>query len=73
LEAYLYNQIQARRCPQTLLYHAARQWTIERAKKWTVIDISKTEVRYNGEWFSKYSFLDVLNPPCQSVMPGSDN
>lgn len=25
-----------------------------------VIDLSKTEVRYNGEWFSKYSFLDVL-------------
>ena len=25
-----------------------------------VIDIDKTEVRYNGEWFSKYSFLDVL-------------
>lgn len=26
-----------------------------------VIDISKTEVRYNGEWFSRFSFLDVLN------------
>ena len=25
-----------------------------------VIDIDKTEVRKNGEWFSKYSFLDVL-------------
>ena len=25
-----------------------------------VIDLSKTEVRYNGEWFSKYRFLDVL-------------
>lgn len=25
-----------------------------------VIDLSRTEVRYNGEWFSKYSFLDVL-------------
>jgi tyrosyl-tRNA synthetase len=25
-----------------------------------VIDISKTEVRYNGEWFSKFRFLDVL-------------
>lgn len=25
-----------------------------------MIDLSKTEVRYNGEWFSKYSFLDVL-------------
>ena len=26
-----------------------------------VIDISKTEVRYNGEWFSKFTFLDVLS------------
>ena len=26
-----------------------------------VIDLSKTEVRYNGEWFSKYRFLDVLS------------
>jgi tyrosyl-tRNA synthetase len=26
-----------------------------------VIDISKTEVRYNGEWFSKFAFLDVLS------------
>ncbi|MSR30995.1 MAG: tyrosine--tRNA ligase [Gemmataceae bacterium] len=25
-----------------------------------VIDLSKAEVRYNGEWFSKYRFLDVL-------------
>jgi tyrosyl-tRNA synthetase len=25
-----------------------------------VIDIAKTEVRYNGEWFSKFQFLDVL-------------
>jgi tyrosyl-tRNA synthetase len=25
-----------------------------------VIDISKTEVRYNGEWFSRFKFLDVL-------------
>ncbi len=25
-----------------------------------VIDISRTEVRYNGEWFGKFSFLDVL-------------
>ena len=25
-----------------------------------VIDISKTEVRYNGEWFSKFSFLELL-------------
>ena len=25
-----------------------------------IIDIDRTEVRPNGEWFSKYSFLDVL-------------
>src|SRR5205085_12635964 len=25
-----------------------------------VIDISKTEVRRNGDWFSKFSFLDVM-------------
>lgn len=26
-----------------------------------VIDIAKTEVRRNGDWFSKFQFLDVLN------------
>jgi len=26
-----------------------------------VIDITKAEVRYNGEWFSKFSFLDLLS------------
>jgi tyrosyl-tRNA synthetase len=26
-----------------------------------IIDISRTEVRYNGEWFSKFTFLDVLS------------
>src|SRR5262244_1013684 len=25
-----------------------------------VIDIKRTEVRYNGEWFSRFAFLDVL-------------
>src|SRR5438067_7197791 len=25
-----------------------------------VIDIDRTEVTYNGDWFSKYSFLDVM-------------
>src|SRR5262249_10907251 len=25
-----------------------------------IIDLSKTEVRYNGEWFGRWSFLDVL-------------
>lgn len=26
-----------------------------------IIDLSKTEVRRNGEWFSRFSFLDVLS------------
>lgn len=26
-----------------------------------VIDLSRTEVHYNGNWFSRYRFLDVLN------------
>jgi len=26
-----------------------------------IIDISKTEVAHNGDWFSKYRFLDVMN------------
>jgi tyrosyl-tRNA synthetase len=26
-----------------------------------VIDITKTEVRYNGEWFRRFSFLEVMN------------
>jgi tyrosyl-tRNA synthetase len=26
-----------------------------------VIDLSRTEVHYNGDWFSRYRFLDVLN------------
>lgn len=26
-----------------------------------IIDIAKTEVRYNGEWFQKFTFLDVLS------------
>ena len=25
-----------------------------------IIDVDKAEVRYNGEWFSKYRFLDVM-------------
>jgi tyrosyl-tRNA synthetase len=25
-----------------------------------IIDVGKAEVRYNGEWFSKYSFLEVM-------------
>jgi tyrosyl-tRNA synthetase len=30
-----------------------------------IIDISKTEVRSNGEWFSKFTFLDVLKLTAQ--------
>src|SRR5437764_4980208 len=26
-----------------------------------VIDISRTEVTYNGDWFKRFQFLDVLN------------
>ncbi len=26
-----------------------------------IIDITKTEIHYNGEWFSKFQFLDVLS------------
>jgi len=25
-----------------------------------VIDISRTEVRHNGEWFGRFNFLDLL-------------
>jgi tyrosyl-tRNA synthetase len=25
-----------------------------------IVDVDKAEVRYNGEWFSKYSFLDTM-------------
>src|SRR5207237_2354330 len=30
-----------------------------------IIDISKSEVRYNGEWFSRFSFLEVKNLAAQ--------
>src|SRR4051794_26736498 len=32
---------------------------LEQVKK--IIDINRTEVTHNGDWFSKFSFLDVLN------------
>src|SRR5438105_1263424 len=25
-----------------------------------IVDVDKAEVRYNGEWFSKYNFLDTM-------------
>src|SRR5712692_2249043 len=33
-----------------------------------VIDISKTEVRYNGEWFSRFTFMDVLSLTSKMTM-----
>ena len=36
----------------------AREYITQVSK---VIDITKTEVRRNGEWFSKFSFLDVMS------------
>lgn len=33
-----------------------------------VIDISRTEVRHNGEWFSRFGFLDVLKLTTQITM-----
>jgi tyrosyl-tRNA synthetase len=33
-----------------------------------VIDISKTEVTYNGDWFKKFTFLDVLGLTSQITM-----
>jgi tyrosyl-tRNA synthetase len=36
----------------------ARDYLAQVAK---VIDIRRTEVTYNGDWFSRFSFLDVLN------------
>ena len=36
----------------------AREYLTQVSK---VIDITKTEVRPNGEWFSRFSFLDVLS------------
>lgn len=33
-----------------------------------IIDISQTEVRSNGEWFAKFSFLDVLRMMSQITM-----
>jgi len=33
-----------------------------------VIDISKTEVHRNGDWFSKFSFLDVMNLTSKMTM-----
>ena len=36
----------------------AKEYLAQIAK---IIDVSKAEVRYNGEWFGKYTFLDTLS------------
>ena len=51
------DQTRARLTPEQVEANA-RDYLIQVAK---VIDITKTEVRPNGEWFSKFSFLDVLS------------
>ncbi len=51
------DQTRARLTPEQVEANA-RDYLIQVAK---VIDITKTEIRPNGEWFSKFSFLDVLS------------
>ncbi len=43
----------------------ARDYLVQVGK---VIDLATTEIRYNGEWFSKYKFLDVLSLAGQSTI-----
>jgi tyrosyl-tRNA synthetase len=43
----------------------ARDYLVQVSK---VIDISRTEVHYNGTWFSRFSFLDVLGLTSQITM-----
>jgi tyrosyl-tRNA synthetase len=50
------DQTRARLTPEQV--EANAQDYLKQVSK--VIDISRTEVRYNGEWFSKFSFLDLL-------------
>ena len=50
------DQTRARLTPEQVERNAADY--LKQVSK--VIDISKTEVRYNGEWFGKFTFLDVL-------------
>jgi tyrosyl-tRNA synthetase len=50
------DQTRARLTPEQVEANA-RDYLAQVSK---VIDISKTEVTYNGTWFSKYSFLDVM-------------
>jgi tyrosyl-tRNA synthetase len=50
------DQTRARLTPEQVEINA--QDYLKQVSK--VIDISKTEVRHNGEWFSRFGFLDVL-------------
>lgn len=50
------DQTRARLTPEQVEANA-REYLTQVSK---VIDISKTEVRHNGEWFAKFHFLDVL-------------
>ena len=50
------DQTRARLTPQQVQANAA-EYLAQVSK---VIDIGKTEVRRNGEWFSAFSFLDVM-------------
>lgn len=46
------------RLTQEQVENNAREYLTQVGK---VIDISQAEVRYNGEWFGKFTFLDVLS------------
>jgi tyrosyl-tRNA synthetase len=50
------DQTRARLTPEQVEANA-RDFLAQVSK---IIDISKTEVHHNGDWFSKFSFLDVL-------------
>src|SRR5438876_4442006 len=50
------DQTRARLTPEQVQANAADY--LKQVSK--VIDISKTEVTHNGDWFSKFAFLDVL-------------
>lgn len=53
------------RLTQDQVENNAREYLTQVSK---VIDIKKTEVHYNGTWFSKMSFLDVLALTSQITM-----
>jgi tyrosyl-tRNA synthetase len=51
------DETRARLTPEQIEINA-REYLVQVGK---VIDVSKAEVRYNGEWFGKFSFTDVLS------------